>query len=268
MVANTTRGITYPTGTDQVAPLHPIFATMATSIDTALGKILYRPADLAALAAITGMVSGDVAIVTEGGAQFEYNGTTWIQVTPASFSSSAVRDTAYAKASGVYRTTGARVRRPEGWIEHYISTPTATTAGWYALDGARPTGSLNRTTDAAGGVNTTATAAVFQGAPLTRGTSWVVGSPTKLTINNAGRYLLSAIAGIGSTATGSAWFRINGTINRPAHTETNSGGLAIVGVTDVVSLAVGDYVELMTLSNGAFNLYANTALTADLIGTP
>jgi hypothetical protein len=85
LVANTTRGITYPTGTDQVAPLHTVLATMATSTDTALGKIIFRPADHTALAALTGMISGDIAVVTEGGAVFEYTGTAWTQKTPADF---------------------------------------------------------------------------------------------------------------------------------------------------------------------------------------
>jgi hypothetical protein len=109
MTANTTRGITYPTGTDQVAPLHTVFATMATSIDTALGKIVFKAADHTALAALTGMTTGDLASVTEGGAIFRYSGIAWVQATPATFASAASRDTAYAKASAVYRTPGAQV---------------------------------------------------------------------------------------------------------------------------------------------------------------
>jgi hypothetical protein len=163
--------------------------------------------------------------------------------------------------------TGAKVRRPEGWVEQYVANPIATVGGWYALDGARPTATLNRSTDLPGGVSTTATAAVFQAAPLVRGTSWTSGAPTKLTITAPGRYLLSAVAGIGSTSTGTAWFRVNGSVNRASRTENNSGGLATVGFTDVVTLAANDYVELMTLSNGTFTLYAVTAVTADLIGT-
>jgi hypothetical protein len=132
MVANTTRGITYPTGTDDVAPLQTVFATMATSIDTALGKLTFRPADLAALAALVGMSPGDIATVLEGGAIFRYTGTSWVQATPASFSSSAARDTAYAKASGTYRVGTARVFRTDtnyeemfvngGWAPTRINT--------------------------------------------------------------------------------------------------------------------------------------------------
>lgn len=144
MVANTTRGITYPTGTDQVAPLHTVFATMATSIDTALGKIIFRPADLAALAAITGMLSGDIAIVAEGGALFEYNGTAWAQKTEAHFASATTRDTAYSKANGVYRVPSATVYRTDkDWWERYQAANTGFTpnrpAGWYPYAGNMPT---------------------------------------------------------------------------------------------------------------------------------
>lgn len=139
MTANTARGITYPTGTDQVAPLHPVFATMATSIDTALGKVIFRPADLTALAAVTGMIAGDVAQVIEGGALFEYDGTSWTQRTPARFASAATRDAAYAKASAAYRVQGAEAYRTDaGWLEQYYAlynsasnAAGATPAGWY-----------------------------------------------------------------------------------------------------------------------------------------
>lgn len=120
MTANTARGITYPTGTDPVAPLQTVFSTMATSMDTALGKIVFKPADLTALAALTGMATGDLASVTEGGAIFRYSGAVWEQKTFATFASVAARDSAYAKAGGVYRTQGATAYRTNaGYIERY-----------------------------------------------------------------------------------------------------------------------------------------------------
>lgn len=108
MSANTSPdNITYPVSTDAVAPLETVFATMATSVQTALSnfrssKLNLVVADLAALALVTGMSVGQLAIVTEGGAVFEYNGTTWVQQTIAQFSTTGARDTAYAKASSAY----------------------------------------------------------------------------------------------------------------------------------------------------------------------
>jgi hypothetical protein len=65
MSANTTPdGITYPTGTDAIAPLHTVFAVMATSIQNALNtKQLYRAASVTALNAMSGMSVGSVAVV-------------------------------------------------------------------------------------------------------------------------------------------------------------------------------------------------------------
>jgi len=39
MAANTSKGITYPTSGDSVAPLETVFATMASTTNTALGAI-------------------------------------------------------------------------------------------------------------------------------------------------------------------------------------------------------------------------------------
>lgn len=110
MSANTSPdNITYPTSGDAVSPLETVFATQAASVQAALTsfrntKLSLVVADLTALAAVTGMSSGQLAIVTEGGAVWEYNGTTWVQQTIAQFATTSARDTAYAKASGVYLT--------------------------------------------------------------------------------------------------------------------------------------------------------------------
>lgn len=108
-------------------------------------------ADLTALALITvaaGAQTGDTATVTEGGAVFSFNQVTpvWTQLTPATFASSAARDTAYAKASAAYLVQGAQVRRTDtGWVEQYSAlynsgtNPVgAVTAGWYPVTGLLP----------------------------------------------------------------------------------------------------------------------------------
>ena len=103
--------IFYPTSTDSFGPLETAFATMASSVQTALnGTKTYRTADHTSLAAITAMASGALATVIEGGATFGYDGSVWQQKTDAIFASTANRDTAYAKAGGAYRVSpSARV---------------------------------------------------------------------------------------------------------------------------------------------------------------
>lgn len=108
MPANTSPdNIVYPVSTDAVAPLESVFATLAISIQNALNKHPFATADLASLAAITGMAAGDLAEVIEGGAIFRYSGTGWVQATAATFGSASARDTAYAKASGAFRVAQA-----------------------------------------------------------------------------------------------------------------------------------------------------------------
>lgn len=91
-----------------------------TLIDTAIGADRSRivvvenrdgiVADLDALVAIASPASGWTRIISEGGAQFYFNGTGWFQKTPALFGSLAQRDTAYAKASGSFKVSTAQVR--------------------------------------------------------------------------------------------------------------------------------------------------------------
>ena len=74
-------------------------------VTTLEARVTHRPADLDALAAIAtgGLLSGDLARVTEGGAVFVWTGAAWLQVTKAVFANAAARNTAFAKASAAYR---------------------------------------------------------------------------------------------------------------------------------------------------------------------
>lgn len=63
-------------------------------------------ADLDALAALTGMSISEQAWVTEIAAMFTYSGTVWRQTSVGLVASAAARDTAYNKASGVYKVAG------------------------------------------------------------------------------------------------------------------------------------------------------------------
>ena len=126
MSANTSPdNITYPTSTDSFGPLETQFATLATSVQTAFnnGKT-YRTADHVSLAAISGAASGALATVIEGGAIFAFDGSAWQQKTYANFPTSGARDTAYAKAGGIYRVVGlAQVFRTDrGNAEYWNGT--------------------------------------------------------------------------------------------------------------------------------------------------
>lgn len=96
--------IWYPDDTSPVAPLENIFLTIATSVNVAIAALdqLPKVADLAALASLGVKPIGDAVIVNEGGALFVSDGAVYIQKTVAHFTTSGVRDSAYAKASGAY----------------------------------------------------------------------------------------------------------------------------------------------------------------------
>lgn len=268
MATTTPDGLYKPESTTMIAPLETVLSTMQDSVQTALttrAVRTYKPADLNALAAIVGMSANDLAVVGEGGAIFEYI-SGWVQITPARFATTAARDTAYAKASAGYRVAGASVHRTDtGWKEEWQTTATAGVAGWLPVSGAKPSGSAIRTTDLAGGVSASLSAAVFDSAPVQRGVTWSSGQPTRLTATVRGRYHLVGTASIGSTANGVAQLRINGSISRAPLTQPNASGAAVITVSDVVTLAAGDYVELMVQSSGTFTLFQSTTLSAEYI---
>jgi hypothetical protein len=100
----------YPDATAPVAPLENLFLQMATSINTAFGNLgIQKPADLAALALLS-PTAGQMAQVQEGGAIFWGNGSAWVQMTPATFTTVSARNTAYNKASGAYKVAFAQAR--------------------------------------------------------------------------------------------------------------------------------------------------------------
>lgn len=90
-------------------------------------------ADLTALAALTGMVSGDEAWVGSLSVSFAYTGTKWVQQGPSTFASAATRNTEYAKAAGAYLVAGAQVWRTDTNSMETFSSNTSyilgTTAG-------------------------------------------------------------------------------------------------------------------------------------------
>jgi len=99
--------IWYPDDTSPVAPLENLFLTQATSINVAMAAVgVPRLADLAALYALSGAL-GDAYVIKEGGALFVHDGVKFVQRTPAAFSATSARLSAYAKGSGAFLVDGA-----------------------------------------------------------------------------------------------------------------------------------------------------------------
>ena len=99
----------------------------------------YSVADFTALAALTGMVSGQTGFVVEGDVTMMYDGSAWVQQSVAIFATSAARDTAYAKASAAYRVQGVQAYQTDTGITYnYAALYNVSTnpggrdaAGWY-----------------------------------------------------------------------------------------------------------------------------------------
>lgn len=81
MATTTPDNIYYPQASDSIAPLETVFATMASSMQSALtntrAKFYYRWADATARAATTGMRTGDEGFQVDTGVGYRYDGSTW-----------------------------------------------------------------------------------------------------------------------------------------------------------------------------------------------
>lgn len=129
---NTPVPIYYPDENAPVAPLENLFKLVADSVAAGFSSGgVPRVADLAALFTSVGN-AGDMLRVIEGGAIFQYVGSGWVQRTEARFASTSVRDTAYAKASGVYRVPGVARVRIDGRSYPMVWAGTASVGSWVA----------------------------------------------------------------------------------------------------------------------------------------
>jgi hypothetical protein len=103
-----------------------ISAAEATSAQLVFNNLAARNisvvADFTALAALStaNKLAGDLAFVVEGEVYMSWTGTVWRQVTVADFASTGARDTAYAKASAAFRTTGAQCRVASSLAPHSV----------------------------------------------------------------------------------------------------------------------------------------------------
>jgi hypothetical protein len=122
MATTTNYSIFYPVATDNIAPLHTAFSTLATSVDTALSNsstgltginnhlqnYQYTVANDSLRAAITGMTAGSRCYVTGTKATWVYNGTAWKLVaqewstyTPTAITGFAFNTSRYMVSDGI-----------------------------------------------------------------------------------------------------------------------------------------------------------------------
>lgn len=273
MAANTADGITYPVSTDGYSYAAQM-ATLATTTQAALDKRARKPADLAALAAYSGMTSGDLAIVAEGGAIFRYNGTVWVQTTPAVFASASARDTAYAKASAAYRLNTAQVIRSDtGRLEQYFnlynssSQPQgAAVAGWYPIAGKPITARVITSTTQSTQATANAFAVVLWSSDLENSGMWSSGAASRVTITQPGLYQITGRFRI-SNADAYGGIFVSGTYYQK--TEQGCTNIATVQTSSTLYLPAGAYVELGFARTGAgasAMIVAGTGMEVTYIG--
>ncbi|MGE0399952.1 MAG: hypothetical protein AB7T06_24770 [Kofleriaceae bacterium] len=169
------------TGTPAASPVVPatpanavavatvaVGAGVTTIVNANISRVVGRAAllgsgfvaDLDALAALTNMGTGDIREVVELAAMFMYTGSAWVQISDAYFASAAARDTAYNKASAVYKVAGrANIFRTDtGYRQSWDGT------GWRYQSGALipviPTSAVNATVGASGVVTFSSAASV------------------------------------------------------------------------------------------------------------
>lgn len=82
MATTTPDSIYYPTATDSIAPLETVFATLASSVQTALTTTRsiksYRWANTAARNAQAGMARNDRGYQADNDTLYTYNGSSWV----------------------------------------------------------------------------------------------------------------------------------------------------------------------------------------------
>jgi uncharacterized protein (DUF697 family) len=108
-----------------------------------------------------------------------------------------------------------------------------------------------------GGVSASAKAASMESAAELTGMSWSSAQPTRLVASlKGGRLLVRVRLTMGSTGSASAWLRVNGNSSRETikYSGPNASGAVVLTFVETISIAQGEYLELMTQSNGDFAL--------------
>ena len=112
----------------------PVFNANLNAIDTAIGNDRGRltPLENAAVKSVTDLDAlilnsasafrGRIIYVANLAANFQSNGTIWVQATVATVATTTIRDTEYAKASGQFKVAGASVVDSSTGIRYIWST--------------------------------------------------------------------------------------------------------------------------------------------------
>jgi hypothetical protein len=239
--------------TSAITPWQAPFNAISNGLNTALGLSIPVVADLDALKALVGMPNGADAFVTEGGATFSYISslTKWVQQSSAAFTTAAARDTAYAKAGGIYKVAGISVFRQDySRTEQYLTASTTiAVTGWYPITGSVPTCRVGLS---AAQNSTTSTAGVGWDTEQidTDGFHTTTGSNSRLTIPTGlnGTFKVAAQVVVSLTS-GVARIQIykNGSLVSDSLVDDKQGSANANPVTQInyeIQLFAGDFIEI------------------------
>ena len=116
--------------------------------------------------------------------------------------------------------------------------------------------------------NETLTAISFDSVIRDDPACWAVGTPTRLTIKQAGAYIITGQCSFNTSATGrrGVYIYLNGVQINAQVTNTNSVAPTHVTTTTIKYLAVGDYVEIYGYQNNGGNLNVLTSDSSPMFG--
>ena len=237
----------------------PVFNANLNAIDTAIGADRGRltPLENASVKSVTDLDAlilnsasafrGRIIYVANLAANFQSNGTIWVQATSASVATVAIRDTEYAKAAAAFRVTGAQVRTADtGFVWEYNSLVSA----WVGVFGAMLGGSIVRA-NVAGNFGAASWTALNNGAlwvtdQTPQGVTYLAGVFTCITPG-----LYDAEGGVQLDTTVNAWLALkkndtsaSGTGGVAESTVAGVAGTTAATVRRRVKLAVGDTLML------------------------
>lgn len=199
--------------------------------------------------------------------------------TPIVAASSAARDAHWgvpssAAARRALQDLGAiTVRTDLGITEQYFAGLTdgganpggRSLAGWYALTSSAV---LSRSTDFS--LTTSVQAVPFTTAPVLRGLSWVASpNPTRIIANTPGRYLVSGRWQLNTTGSAEVYLRKNGAgLLNNTQTAASVAGAAVFDYLQAVTLAAGDYIEVMArITAGPYPWMAANEVSVELLAS-
>ena len=275
--------------TSAITPWQAPFNAISNGLNTALGLVIPVVADLAALAAMTGMPNGANAYVTEGGATFSYNlsSTKWVQQTRATFSTVAARDTAYAKASSVYLIQGVKANSADmpdlTWVYYAAYNATTNpfgtsisgtpTAGWFPAAGSQLAFDSTFSGTISTSVDTVLSGTVFTEVLDLYNMHNVSTNTERIVPGIAGFWTVAFLCvwGTGSTGGRRIEVNVNGVLDR--FIDATSGGTVGGGVSQELLLhrrkmSSTDYFSAAVFQTQGASLTASGRISMDYAGPP